>query len=194
MEWQTLGDYIELFLAIIFLPIIAYKIGRIWIPVVWRKCAPRVHFPNIFGPLLVSFRATFGPLSQPTSAPAPDVKVARLGLLDDHALPADVLPEFEQPEDLIRWLATHTMISQGQVQTWFKGNTANLAYLVKDERDKYAKKHGPNLWSNESRRARATEQLADTKEARHVQSTTRRSRADSLPHPRSPGAPVREDP
>jgi hypothetical protein len=49
------------------------------------------------------------------------------------------------------------MISQRQVQKWFKGNTANLAYLVKDERDKFARKHGSNPWSNEARRGRADE-------------------------------------
>jgi len=55
----------------------------------------------------------------------------------------------------IRWLATHPIIPQSQVQKWFKCNTANLAYLVKGERDLFARKHGSNPWSSEERKARA---------------------------------------
>src|SRR6266496_3439864 len=106
-----------------------------------RKSRLDGHFRYIFESYFSRFRHTFHPIFQP-AFPGKSPKVIHLDLLDDSSeLPADVLPSFERDADLIRWLATHTMISQSQVQKWFKGNTANLAYLVKGEREKYARKH-----------------------------------------------------
>jgi hypothetical protein len=125
-----------------------------------EKRAPRQRYSQIIRALFQRYSPAIRPLFQ-RAIPRNSPPVVRLGLFDDHDTPADVLPEFERADDLIRWLATHTVMSQGQVQRWFRGEGTRLAYLVKDERDKYKAKYGVDLWSADARRERKEREAMD---------------------------------